>query len=252
MQKGSKQSQEAKDKISLARTGKTSWNKNIAASDETKQKMSIAKTGKIMSDEFKEKRRQIMKERWADPKFKEEMSKKHSGSNNGNFGIKMSDVQKAKIRAAANNRSSEWREKQSIAHTGVIDSDETRLKKSLVHRGDKNYNWNNGITALNLHIRNLLQSKEICQKKMNDVNYTDYFTKLRGKVLECHHIIPQNVIIKMNEITTIDQARECAALFDEKNLIVMLKTAHDKFHNLYGDNKIIFDLSEGEIKTLYD
>lgn len=53
---GAKHTDDAKAKISAARTGKTSWNKGVPLSDETRKKMSEAKKGKPQSKEHKEKR----------------------------------------------------------------------------------------------------------------------------------------------------------------------------------------------------
>jgi len=55
----------------------------------------------------------------------------------------------------------------------------------------------------------------------------------------------------MYNIKTIDDARKCPLLFDKHNLIVMLSSAHDKFHNIYGDNKNIYELTQDQIKELY-
>jgi hypothetical protein len=251
MIKGSKQSEEAKEKIRRSRIGKSSWNKGITPSDETKEKMRTAKLGKQMSDEFKERRKQIMQEKWKDPEFKKQMSEKHSGFNNVNFGKKMSIEQRKALSIAARNRGDSWKEKQSISHTGKKDTDDTRLKKSQSHAGDKCYNWKGGITALNVHLRNISESKRICADVMKECNYTDHFTHIRGGVLACHHIIPQNIIIQMYKITNIEEARKCPLLFDKHNLIVMLASAHDKFHNLYGDNHNIYELTPEQIQELY-
>jgi hypothetical protein len=214
--------------------------------------MSSAKLGKTMANDFKIQRREIMKERWKDPEFIKQMSEDHSGSKNGNYGKTMSDDQKAKLSFAGSNRSDEWKSKQSEVHIGTKDTEETKFKKSISHRGEKCYNWRGGITDLNLHIRNLKETKDILVKLLKEKDYTDIFTNVRGGLLVCHHVIPQNIIIALYKITTIDEARNCPLLFDKHNLIVMLSSAHDKFHNLYGDDKNIFELSKEQISELYD
>lgn len=65
------------------------------------KKLRDAKLGKKMSDEFKAKRKQIMQECWKDPEFRRQMSEKKSGKNNPNYGKKMSEEQKEKIRISA-------------------------------------------------------------------------------------------------------------------------------------------------------
>lgn len=245
--KGYKLSEAAKAKISASKLGKPSWNKGVPQSEAAKQKMSVAKIGKVMTDEFREKRRKIMLENWADPKYREEIIEQRKGIPRP----PMSQEQKDILKFYANNRSDEWRLKQSQSHIGNIPTQETREKMSITHRGEKCHNWKGGITSLNINLRNIRRSKIICAEKLKEQDYTDIFTHVRGGVLACHHIIPQNVIITMYNITTMEQAWGCEALFDKHNLIVMLASAHDKFHNIYGDEKNIFELTKEQIEELY-
>jgi hypothetical protein len=248
---GRKLSEETKQKIRESRLGKSSWNKGLHFSEESKQKMSDAKKGKKMSDEFKQKRSQIMKERWNDPVFKEDMVQKHSGENHHFYGKHHSEESKNKLSEWAKGRTDGIYDKLLSANIGKKHTEETRTKMSDAHAGDKCYNWKGGITPLNLHIRATTRYKNICSDLMKEVDYTDAFTGIRGGVLSCHHLVPQNMIIRMYNIKTIDDARKCPLLFDKHNLIVMLKSAHDKFHNLYGDDKNIYELTEDQIKELY-
>lgn len=250
---GKPKSEEHKQKLRDSHLGKPSWNKGLHFSEETKQKMSKAKLGKIMSDGFKQKRSEIMKEKWKDPLFKQDMVDKHSGENNYNFGGHISEYHKQVLIGARKKdwESQEYIENQKITHTGYKHTDDAKNKMSESRKGDKCYNWKGGITKLNLHIRALPRYKNICSDLMKEVDYTDKFTGIRGGVLACHHIIPQNVIIRMYDIKTIDDARNCPLLFDKHNMIVMLASAHDKFHNIYGDNKNIYELTPEQIKELY-
>ena len=89
---------------------------------------------------------------------------------------------------------------------------------------------------------------------MKDAGFKDIFTGAKGNrqhPIECHHKIPHNMIMRLNNITTKEAADACDLLFDKHNLIVMLKSAHDKFHNLYGDDKNIYELTEDQIAELY-
>jgi hypothetical protein len=214
-------------------------------------KLSVAKKGKVMSDDFKKKRSEIMNKRWADPTFKQQMSEKHSGPNNPNYGKPMPDEQREKLRHAALNRPESWRKKQSESHTGHKDSIETKVKKSQVHAGKKCYNWKGGITPVYKHIRGHRRYKEWCLKVLKKYNHTDVFTGIRGGRLSCHHVIPVNTLIRMNNIKTIEDALECSLMWDINNGIVIKKSAHDKFHNLYGDDKNIYELTAEQIQELY-
>jgi len=157
---------------------------------------------------------------------------------------------------AAKRMPEEIKVKISISNQGKPKSEEHKQKLREVKllttpTGKDSWNWKGGITKLNIHIRQLPRYKNICSDLMKEVDYIDKFTGMRGGVLSCHHIIPQNVILRMYNIKTIDEARECLLLFDKHNLIVMLKSAHDKFHNIYGDDKNIYELTSEQIKELY-
>jgi len=222
-----------------------------AKAELARKRMSEAKRDKVMSEDFKKKRSEIMKERWADPAFRKEMSEKHSGENNINYGKQMSSSQKEKLSIAASNRSDSWKQKQSKSHIGHKDSTETKLKKSRVHAGEKCYNWKGGITPIYKHIRGHRRYKEWCLAVLTKYNHTDVFTKKRGGRLSCHHVIPVNTLLKMNQVKTIEEALECTLIWDVNNGIILKKSAHDKFHNLYGDDKNIYELTEEQIQELY-
>ncbi len=251
MLKGSKQSEEAKQKIRESRLGKSSWNKGLHFSEESKQKMSAAKLGKTMSNEFCQKRSEIMRNAWSDPEFREEMSEKKRGENNPNFGKTFSEMSIERMSNAAKNRTEEHRDKLRQARIGKKASVETRTRMSESHSGDKCQNWKGGITPVYKHIRGRLEYKRWCQELLKKHDYTDAFTGHKGGLLSCHHIIPVNMLIKMYNITDIEGALACPLIWDLNNGLVVLKYAHDKFHNLYGDDKNIYELTPDQIKELY-
>ncbi len=111
--------------------------KGTAVSEESREKMRQAKLGKKMSPEFKQKRSEIMKQRWKDPSFKEDMSAKHSGENNVNYGKPMSEEQRQKISEFAKSRTDGHMEKLRQLSIGRVASEETRLKMSAARKGRK-------------------------------------------------------------------------------------------------------------------
>jgi len=133
--KGTKLSEEARKKIAESRVGKPSWNKGLHFSEESKQKMSEAKQGKKMSDEFRQKRSEIMQKRWKNPAFKEEMRQKHSGENNPNYGKEMSSEQRQKISEFAKSRTDGHMDKLRNMNIGRTASDETKRKMSEARTG---------------------------------------------------------------------------------------------------------------------
>jgi hypothetical protein len=241
------------------------------------ERMSKARMGKKKppaSEEQKRKQSEAMKGRYVgenNPMYGVYLT----GERNPFFGKHHTEEAKKKNREAhvGGLVSEETRRKNRDSHIGKTHTDETRKKmseskkgilKSESHKqklrdvklattptGKDSWNWKGGITKLNIHIRQLPRYKLICEELMREVDYTDKFTGKRGGVLSCHHIIPQNLIITMYNIKTIDDARDCPLLFDKHNLLVMLKSAHDKFHNLYGDDKNIYELTPDQIAELY-
>lgn len=251
--KGVPRTEEVKRKISESNKGKPktnpAWNKGKPFSEDTKEKMRQAKLGKKMSSEFCQKRSEIMKEKWSEPDFKEDMTQKHAGENNANFGKPISEEQRQKLRDWE--RTPEYIEKLREASTGKMHTEETKAKISASHSGYKCYNWKGGITPVYRHIRGHRIYKEWCANLLKKHDYTDAFTGHKGGLLSCHHIIPVNMLIKMYNITDIEGALACALIWDLNNGLVILKYAHDKFHNLYGDGKNIYELTPDQIKELY-
>lgn len=227
--------------------------------------------GKPRTEEQKRKQSEKMKGRYTgehNPMYGVQLS----GSLNGFYGKKHTEETKMKI-SEANSGNIAWNKGMESQFKGVPRAEEVRKKISESHTGKPkseshkeslrisklastptgkdSIHWKGGITKLNLHIRVLPRYKIACKKAMERENYTDEFTKIRGGLLVCHHKIPQNVIIRMNNITNIEEAKKCNLLFDSENLLVMLSSAHDKFHNLYGDDKNIYELTPSELAELY-
>jgi hypothetical protein len=249
--KGEKLSEEARKKISESRLGKPSWNKGLHFSEESKKKMSEAKLGKTMSDDFKRKRSEIMQEKWKDPSFREDMVEKHSGENNYFYGKKHTNETRQNLSEWAKNRTDGIYDKLLAANVGKKHTKETRAKMSESHAGEKCYNWKGGITSVYKHIRGRLEYKRWCADLLKKHDYTDAFTGQKKGPFSCHHIIPVNTLLKMYNVTDIDGALACPLIWDLNNGVVLLKSAHDKFHNLYGDNKNIYELTDEQIKELY-
>lgn len=128
---------------------------------------------------------------------------------------------------------------------------ETRMKMSNAQAGDKSHRWKGGITPVYKAIRGRLEYKRWCKALLEKNNYTDFFTGARGGLLSCHHLISVSLLIRLYKVETIDQALACPYIWDLQNGIVMLKTAHDKFHNTYGDITNIYELTDAQIQELY-
>lgn len=97
--KGKPMSEEQKQKISKAKTGKS----NGPRSEETKRKISEANKGKVVSDETRKKISDIRKECWANDDYRQNQIEKHkwqTGENHPWFGKHHSEETKEKIRQA--------------------------------------------------------------------------------------------------------------------------------------------------------
>lgn len=191
---------------------------------DTLTKMSIAKKGIPKSEDFKQKRRNIMLDRWKDPKFKLEMSIKHTGENNGNYKVPISDGQRAILSKCASERV-----------------------------GDKNSNWSGGNTVFRQLIRGLKKYKMWCYDVYKNEQYCDRFTGVKGtsKTIDVHHIISLSSMIKIENIRTMEDVFNSKLLWDITNGILISRIPHNRFHNLYGDNHNIYELTPEQIQELY-
>jgi len=239
------------ERMSKSRIGK----KKPPASEEQKRKQSEAMKGRFAGEKNPMYGVHLSGEKsfWLGKHHTEESNKKnreaHLGKPSWNKGLPSTWTKGVP-------RPEEVREKISIGNTGKPKSEEHKqklreTKLATTPTGKDSWNWKGGITKLNLHIRTLPRYKLACERAMKDANYTDAFTGIRGGILACHHKIPQNIIINMNGIKTIDEAKRCPLLFDKNNIVVMLSSAHDKFHNLYGDDKNIYELTAEQLAELY-
>lgn len=124
-------SQETRKKMSLARKGKTSWNKGIPMSEEQKRKQSEIMKGRIPSIETRKK--------W---------SKQRMGNIAWNKGLKMSEEIKKHVSEGVqkyfNNPENKGKFKGRIPwNKGVKMSEESRTKLSLACKG--RIPWNKGV-----------------------------------------------------------------------------------------------------------
>jgi hypothetical protein len=241
-----------KQRMSESRKGEKNGNYGKHMSEENKRYLSEVMTGKMVGEKnpmFGVHLNGYWKGKNLPEETKKKISEKKLGKPSWNKGlpstwtkgIPRSDEVKAKISQSNKGKPKSEEHKQHLR----------KIKLETEPTGKYSWNWKGGITKLNLHIRTLPRYKNICTDLMKEVDYTDKFTGKRGGVLACHHIIPQNVIIRMYNVKTIYDARNCPLLFDKHNLIVMLSSAHDKFHNIYGDDKNIYELTSEQIKELY-
>ena len=171
-------------------------------SEEIRQKMSESRKGKHHSEITK---------------FK--IGEAQKGTKNHNYGKHLSEEQKKKI---------------SKTLKGM--SPERRKQMSEVERGEKNHAWKGGITSFAKLIRRSFQ----CRQWVSDIFTRDDFTcqecgQIGGK-LNVHHYKSFSSILKKYKIATLEEALECAELFNINNGITLCKECHRKLHK---SNKIL-------------
>lgn len=128
---------------------------------------------------------------------------------------------------------------------GHIDSDETKIKKSISHigelnsqygkRGKESAGWKGGITPLIDSIRDLTEYHQW----RSDVYKRDYWTcqtchkKGGGIEIHAHHIKSLALMIRENDITNVIEAQLCKELWDVDNGVTLCEDCHILTNN-YG------------------
>lgn len=84
-------------------------------------------------------------------------------------------------------------------------------------KGNKNKNWNGGITPLYMQIRHHRKLKEWAALVKKRDNYTCQFCKSIGGRLHSDHIKPFAIIIRENNIKSLEDALLTKELFDLNN-----------------------------------
>jgi hypothetical protein len=103
--------------------------------------------------------------------------------------------------------------------------------------GENSSQWKGGISTIKKLIRECAQMYEWKKKVFDRDNYIDWYTGIKGGVLNVHHIKPISKIIKENNIKTMDDAFNCHDLWDMNNGITMSEISHKWHHDLWGRNR---------------
>ncbi len=99
-------------------------------------------------------------------------------------------------------------------------SEDTRKKMSNIRKGEKSHFWKGGMTKKNHKIRMSIEIRLWREAVLARDNYTCQKTKIRGGLLNAHHI--KNFAEYPALRTSIE------------NGITLSKKMHDKFHKIYG------------------
>ena len=240
MKKGSKQTQEAIEKMRQSKIGKMD-------SPETIEKKRLSHLGEKNAFYGKKHSSETI-ETMRGPKseiHRQHLSEAKKGKipanieilKNSRRGKTNSDFQKQRAKEAITGltRSEESKELNRIAHTGIIQSEETRLKNSIAQRGEKNHAWKGGVTVFNESIRSSAKYLAWRDAVYKRDDYCDVITGERGNGnLNAHHITPFAYLIEKNHITTFEEAMACDELWDVSNGITMIEKNHIMYHMATG------------------
>ena len=143
-----------------------------------------------------------------------------------------SEKTKEKIRLSQKKNKELFRS-QKLGDKNPAKRPDVRLKMSLAQRGDKSFRWKGGITKLYVGIRGLWEYGEWHKKIRERDCWACQICKKHGGKIDVDHIIPLYKLIMQYNIKTIEDARNCEALWDINNGRVLCNPCH-KLTNTYG------------------
>ncbi len=107
--------------------------------------------------------------------------------------------------------------------------------RKILYVGENHPNWQGGITQLQLQIRHS-NKYNMWRKEIFEINgfkcQNSECKSYKGCYLEAHHIKEFAIIMKENNITTLDGALNCDELWDINNGITYCDPCHMKLHGL--------------------
>jgi hypothetical protein len=155
-------------------------------------------------------------------------------------GVKKSPetIAKMSISGKLNNskRTPEGIRRQADKLRGRKASFETRLKMSLAQSGDKSNTWKGGITHLYLQIRHHFKMRQWISDCFHRDDFTCQQCHKKGGKLNCHHIKHFSKIIEYYGIEILEEALDCAELWDLNNGVTLCKDCHSLIHKKDGSN----------------
>lgn len=187
---------------------------------------SVWHTGKLRSASTKKKISQNNAKYWLGKKLPEYMRKKVGNSLNG---YRHSEATKKKIAISNRGRISYWRGKHNPSVAGK-----------------KNWNWKGGIYPFMLKIRDLLEYTTWRKKVFEKNSFRCVICKVPGgwsktqkkKIeLEADHIKAFSVIVRENNVKSLEDARNCQELWDLKNGRTLCRECHKKTETYGGKSR---------------
>lgn len=204
---GKTMSQTICDKMSESHMGQEPWNKDKKMPEGTGDKISAKLKNKPKPPRTAE--------------HCENISKSKTGKNNPMFDKKHTPDALNKMHNAQLGNT------KNLGHHLPLKS---RKKMSEDRKGDKSNTWKGGITPVRRMIRESFEYREWIKKVFERDDFTCQECGARGTYLHAHHIKQFSQILEENNITTLEEARNCEELWDVNNGITFCKKCHRKKH----------------------
>ena len=119
--------------------------------------------------------------------------------------------------------------KVALAHKGKHFSPQTEFKEKDIRLiGKNNVNWRGGITPLKEEIRKSFEYKKWRILILKKDNYTCQICNIRGGKLNADHIKAFSIILYINNIKTMEDARNCIELWSVDNGRTLCKPCHEE------------------------
>lgn len=177
---------------------------------EHRERMSKILTGRKFTEEHKKNMGLTRKGKKSSDETKQKISKAVSGKNHPMWGKKHSEKTKKKISESHGGEKSSWWGKK---HT-----EEEKRKIGLNTKGENHWNWKGGKTPLTKLIRRCPQYRQWRDDVFERDNWTCQFCDIRGGIeINADHIKPFSFILDEYNITTINEAENCAELWNINN-----------------------------------
>jgi len=130
--------------------------------------------------------------------------------------------------------SKETGEKIRLAKLGKKASLETRRKMSEAQSGEKSNTWKGGTTPIVLLIRHCFEYRQWVSDCFHRDDFTCQRCHARGGVLNAHHIKSFSKIMSEYKIRSLEEALQCAELWDVINGQTHCKGCHSLINTRNG------------------
>lgn len=202
--------------------------KGFHLSEETKKKISVNRVGKCLGEKNPTKRPEVRKKislslignkRWLGKKHTEKWKRKMSKLFKG----RTSWWNKGKKRPPF---SEEWKKKIGLSNKGKHRSEKTKKKISKSMTGKQHPNWKGGLTSLKIRIRNLFKYRQWRSDIFTRDNFTCQNCGVKGGKINADHIKSFSLILRENNIKTLEKALNCEELWNINNGRILCSKCH--------------------------